>query len=240
MKFRLVGALAGAVLSVAVVHAASAADMPLKAAPMIVASTWTGCYIGINGGYSKARAHVTDLAGVPITDPYNPDGGLLGGTLGCNQQRGQFVLGVEGDWDWSGVKGSAPNIGVNAGFTDTTTQNWIATARGRLGYAWDRWMIFGTGGLAMTSLREFTFNGPLTATATQTRTVFGWTAGVGVETMVAAGWSVKVEYLYADFGKTKFFGPGANGTLAAGFLGENVAFSQHMFRGGLNYKFWAF
>ena len=148
---------------------------------------WTGFYIGANGGggfgYSKWDT----------TSSFNPTGGVVGGTLGYNYQIGAAVLGVEGDIDWAGLSGSTTG-GCPAGCK--TSDSWLSTIRGRLGYAADRFMPYITGGGAFGNIQASTpgLGGASTTNA-------GWTVGAGLEFAVAPRWTLKAEYLYVDLGK---------------------------------------
>ena len=122
---------------------ATAADMAVKARPLPVdpAYNWSGFYVGINGGYGWGKSDIS----APISSgSYNMSGGLAGGTLGYNWQMGQAVIGLEGDIDWTHLHGNGPC----AGTTCETRNDWLSTARGRIGYAFDRFMPFVSGGAA--------------------------------------------------------------------------------------------
>lgn len=123
------------VLALGVVSA-SAADLPRhrampEKAPVYVppAWSWTGPYIGINGGWGFGRS---DFSAPSPTGSFDTSGGLVGGTIGYNYQLdNNVVFGLEGDIDWSDIHGSAPC----AGTTCETRNNWLGTARGRVGYS---------------------------------------------------------------------------------------------------------
>ena len=101
---------------------------------------WTGFYLGINGGGGWGRSQWDGV------DKFDVSGGLIGGTIGYNWQFGQSVVGLEGDIDWSGISGSHHGP-VSAGCE--TRNHWLATVRGRVGYAFDRFLPYLTGGLAV-------------------------------------------------------------------------------------------
>ena len=103
---------------------------------------------------------------------FDLSGGVIGGTAGFNWQTGQVVLGVEGDIDWSGVSGTTSTF-CPAGCA--TRNDWLGTVRGRVGYAFDRFLPYVTGGLAAGDIRATT---PGFAGATQTN--LGWTVGAGI------------------------------------------------------------
>ena len=130
----------------AMVGLANAADLPrpvyTKAPPYQApyAYNWTGFYIGINGGGGWGNSTWDSTGG------FDTSGGMVGGTVGYNWQMGTWVLGVEGDIDWADIKGTTATNCVGGGCT--TQNNWLGTARGRVGYAFDRWLPYLTGGAA--------------------------------------------------------------------------------------------
>lgn len=217
--------------------AASAADMApryTKAPPMVTAYSWTGCYVGVNGGYGWGDNHSAlrpspDAASQAFWNPafnagaapslfsYTNSGGVAGGQLGCNWQSGQFVFGGEADIDWANLKGSQSiNTAGVAGFvpgffSSSSNLQWLGTVRGRIGFspaAADHWLFYATGGLAYGSVNYNTsFAFPTTLdfqNLASTNTQAGWTAGAGVEWAFANNWTVKAEYLYVDLGNRTF------------------------------------
>ncbi len=205
---------------VALAGAAAAADLPPRQpnyykAPeaYVPAYTWSGFYLGINGGGGFGRS-VWDSAG-----GFNTSGGLVGGTVGYNYQIGQAVLGLEGDVDWADINGTAAS-GAQ------TNDSWLSTLRGRLGYAAGRFMPFVTGGAAFGNIQASVPG--LTSSATNT----GWTVGGGLEFALVGNWTVKAEYLYVDLGK---FNCGTS--CFAGSLTDNVSFTTNIVRAGINYRF---
>ncbi len=156
---------------------------------------------------------------------------------------GQFVIGVEGDIDWnnysvSRVTGAIPTpIGTTITFGEFVKTDWLATVRGRAGFAADRWFFYGTGGWA--GAREtFTQNlvfGPATLSlpGSVTSDRSGWTAGVGVEYAFAGNWTAKLEYLYVDLGTLSFTNVTPNGSVYT----HNNRLEENIVRAGINYKF---
>ena len=200
------------------IASASAADIARRAPPpapayVTPAYNWSGFYVGINGGGAFGRSELSNTLG---STSYNVTGGLVGGTLGYNYQMDNVVLGVEGDIDWSNIRGSAPCAATNC----ETRNNWLGTTRGRLGYAFGNFMPYVTGGLAVGDIKS-----SIAGVGNADQTKAGWTAGVGVEARINGPWSLKAEYLYVDLGR------------GGSVLGSDSKFQTHLVRGGVNYKF---
>jgi outer membrane immunogenic protein len=221
--------LGGVALAFAAAAPATAADLPRGAprpvvkAPVVapLAYDWTGFYVGINGGGGWGRSNFDGITGTP--DHFNTSGWVAGGTAGYNLQYGHAVFGLEGDIDWSNLNGSASCVGGLA--TCQVKNDWLGTARGRFGFAFDRFLPFVTGGLAVGDINA---NVPGFGSASTTNT--GWTAGGGLEVALSRNWTAKAEYLHVDLG-TLNCGTACTGT------SSNVDFSTNLVRGGLNFKF---
>jgi outer membrane immunogenic protein len=237
-----------AILSIGAASAADMAPRYTKAPPPVVAPvwSWTGCYIGAEGGgnWGSARNYSFDpLRPGNITNSYSLSGGMAGGTVGCNYQSGQVVFGIEGDDSWTNKSGSAfaiPPFLTTASIQ--TRENWIATIRGRIGYAFaPAWLVYVTGGGAATNARLTIADAALgVAPLSQSNTRWGWTVGAGVEWGFAGNWSVKLEYLHADFGSSNYFTPDITVPIVGAtftFLNQNVHLTDDMVRVGVNYRF---
>ena len=218
---RVILAGVSAIAVVTMMSAANAADlprrhaaMPVKAPEYMAAYNWTGAYVGINGGGAWGRSNWSSAG----TD-FKTSGGLVGGTIGYNWQTGPAVFGLEGDLDWSNVKGST----ACGGFSCETRNNWLGTFRGRIGYAFNRVMPYVTGGLAVGNVKASS------ALGSSDETRAGWTLGGGIEANIVGPWSAKIEYLYADLGKTD--------CAACVVGGTDVSFHANIVRAGLNYRF---
>jgi outer membrane immunogenic protein len=206
---------------------AAAADLPpspaapyykAPAAYVPPAYTWSGFYLGINGGGAWGSSSWT------TTSSFDTTGGFVGGTIGYNYQVEQAVLGIEADIDWADISGSTSVLGCPS-TSCKTSDDWLSTVRGRLGYAADRFMPYVTGGLAVGDIK-----GSLPGFAGGSGTNVGWTAGGGIEFAIAGHWTAKAEYLYVDLGH---FSCG----IACGATTQNVSFDANLFRGGINYRF---
>ena len=203
------------------------ADLPRPAykAPVYVAPgfSWTGFYVGINGGYGWAKSSWSSAV---TSGDVSPKGWLIGGTLGYNMQTGNFVWGLEGDIDLSTIKGSTSGgTGVCATPGCESRNRWFGTARGRIGYAFDRWLPYLTGGAAFGDVKMSPNTG-----LSETKPKIGWTAGAGIEWAFMTNWSTKIEYLYADLGKS---------TCSAASCGvdTDVTWKANIVRLGVNYRF---
>jgi outer membrane immunogenic protein len=227
-----------AALGFGFVQAAAAADMPVKmpvkAAPIAPpVYNWTGFYIGINGGGGWGETSWTYTVALTTAD-HNSNGGLVGGTIGYNYQfPNNFVVGVEADWDWADINGSAAC--PNPAFSCESKIKDIGTARGRIGYAWDKLLVYGTGGVAWgdVTIQTVLPGGAVppsgTPTNGQTITRVGWVGGVGAEYAIWQRLTVKAEWLYYDLGTDTFAVD--NGLFVSARERGN------MFRGGLNWHF---
>jgi outer membrane immunogenic protein len=201
------------------------ARMPAKAPVMLPGYNWSGWYIGINGGYGWGQSSWTDTASALATGDFDVNGGLVGGTLGVNWQRGAWVFGLEGDGDWSNIRGTT---NVNCAVGCETRNNWLATFRGRVGYAFDRFLPYVTGGLAAGDIEA-----GIVGLGRESEARVGWTVGAGVEWAIAGPWTAKIEYLYADLGTMS-----CSLATCTGAVGPtDVDFRANIVRGGINYRF---
>jgi outer membrane immunogenic protein len=219
---RVLLACVAAAAALGLVGQAQAADLgraPIVKAPPYIApyQNWTGLYVGVNAGGGWGSSTWSGVA----PGSFDVSGGFVGGTLGYNWQIGQIVLGLEGDIDWSDIRGSS---GI-CGFACQTRNNWFGTTRGRIGYAFDRWMPYITGGLAFGDIEA----NPASPFASASTTNAGWTLGGGVEVALSPNWSAKVEYLHLDLSDFTC-------TVCAP-VPSKVDFNADLVRGGLNYKF---
>lgn len=261
MRYLVVALLAATTLGVG---AAAASDLPARTAPRTAPMyspapvfSWTGFYIGVNGGYgwnnSTGDSFCTTPGGVvdgvgctpSVDSTLKPQGGFFGGQAGYNYQSGPFVYGIETDFQWSDIKDSA-TIGtlccnpalVPLGTLSTSQKlEWFGTLRGRLGYAaFDRGLLYVTGGLiygkeSISLLQAFpAVSYPASSDSTRT----GWTVGGGLEYAFNQNLTGKIEGLYYDMGSETiaFTSPITGFTESANFDYKGV-----LVRGGLNWKF---
>lgn len=220
------------------------AQAPAAYAPAPAVYDWSGFYFGVNGGYGFGNTDWSDpnnASGLGSTGNFNLSGYVAGGTLGVNFQTGAFVFGLEGDFGASGLDGksSSAYCGSNLGFAATaqceTKNTWLSTVRGRLGFAADRVLFYGTAGGAFGNI-EAGAGGSF-----QTSTKVGWAAGAGLEAAFADNWTARIEYLFVDLQNstcntaTACGNDVVNNTLVA--ASQTVKFDASLIRVGLDYKF---
>lgn len=219
---------------------AYAADLPLAPAyqaPIVVpvpVYTWTGLYLGINGGYGFGQQTPGSLFGDAFSAfNYNANGWLGGLTAGAQIQNGHTLLGLEADIDWAHINGSSTGTVSFNGFpmgtaTLSSTLSSVSTARARVGYALDNWLFFVTGGLAVTN-ETSTLTGPIgfacgtgafnSPPCSSPATLhLGLAAGAGIEYGITQNLSAKGEWIWV--------GAGAGNTL-----------KDNLLRAGLNWRF---
>jgi outer membrane immunogenic protein len=263
MLHRLLLASASAV---AIAGSAFAADLPSRAPPPVYVPptpifTWTGVYIGGQVGYAwgtqKANVavpQVTNGAGAVVGvggtafNSYSAEGVIGGAHVGYNYQVNQWVLGIEGSVDGTSISKTFipgtdfyPGVALlnNFGLTYSTSIPIEGSIRGRLGVAWDRVLLYATGGVAFAGVNA-TVNSPFgSVTASTTRV--GWTVGGGLEYAVTNNWSVYAEYRYSDFGSnSNNLGRAFDFTpvrLTAQAAIVNRHFTQNQVQVGFSYRF---
>ncbi len=226
-KYLIVGAAALAMAGQAQAADLGSPRMPIAAAVVAPVFSWTGFYGGLNLGVGFVNTNLGALTGGNIAG--SASGLVAGGQIGFNYQMNNLVLGIEGDLGYFGTqrRGTPINFGaIQTQFSWRTT--WDASIRGRLGFAADRTLFYVTGGVAFADFRlantDITNNIILAA---QTQTRVGWTVGAGVEHAFTPNWTVRAEYLYANYGRRDFVAPAVAG----------VRMETHKLRIGVNYLF---
>jgi outer membrane immunogenic protein len=226
MKKLLISAIA--LLAINTVPAV-AADTAVKALPVAApVPTWTGFYIGINGGgaWGTIDGTARDIAPPPDlffapgnipavnaggTRSFNTSGGLAGGQIGYLVQAGKAIFGIEASVDWADFRGSTTSgfilypLNAPTGFTWNLrgSSDFLATFTGRIGYDFGSWYPYLTGGGAVARLKYSanyveTFY-PTNNTFSFTNDAFGWVIGGGAEFRVSQHWMLRGEYLHIEF-----------------------------------------
>lgn len=224
--------LLAAVSSLALISPAVAADMPVKARPVVVAApSWAGFYIGASLGGVWHEMEYADSSFGPGPTANGRDTGIIGGGhIGYNVQAGHFVYGLEADISGASAKVTLRPFGLGAANEiDTSHLNWLATFRARAGVTIGsgNTLIFGTGGLALGGVdnrRTFPpLAGVIPAEVGEGKaTRVGWVAGGGVEHMLNRNWIVRAEALYVDLGDKNVDTPSNAGTYRTRFGNSEV------------------
>jgi outer membrane immunogenic protein len=230
-RFSMRKVLLSTVAVIAMAGSALAADLPSSKAPPPVyvppapIFSWTGFYIGIEGG-GDFRQYRDNFTGTGI----NKDAGLVGGVIGYNWQFNQFVLGLEGDAAavLSGNRAYTP-----AGFpiyNNTLNSNYAAAIRGRLGLAaWDRALLYVAGGVAFGDTKVG-FNNGILAPVSYTTSRTGWTIGAGVDYAFTPSWIGRIEYRYVDLGTGGYLNYGA-------FVNDRIRVTSNQVMAAMLWKF---
>ncbi|MGB3899201.1 MAG: outer membrane protein [Mesorhizobium sp.] len=212
----LVGASAAVVLSLGV-SAAFAADAVVSQeyvpAPAAAVYDWSGPYLGVQLGYGAGEASA-DFG--PARLSLDADGFVAGGYAGWNFQHGNFVYGLETDFNYSDVKKKGNILGVDGEFGF----DWYGSTRARVGLAVDRFLPFATAGVAYAKAYAKEVGDPK-----ETETYVGWTAGAGLEYAFTDNLIGRAEYRYHDFGSKDWGG------------GADTKTKLHTFTVGAAYKF---
>lgn len=226
-----------------------AADLPVSSQsyPATPLYSWTGCYLGVAGGGSWGQAQPVAVispnpanVGRPVTNKFDVSGGVFGGTVGCNYQLSAMAFGIENDFSWSGIRGSGRDIApFNTAATNTIKERWLDTVRGRVGFAWDQFLIYGTGGAAFANANVLVC-GPA-ACVSDSKIQIGWVVGAGIEWAVWTGpvgsWTIKLEYVHVDLGSGRYINPPVVVAGGGTFVTRDVTLTNDIVRGGINWKF---
>ena len=268
LRDKLAAAMLVAILAVGYCHDAKADGLPksgsgilpigevAKAAP----SSWSGFYLGGHVGYGwsdfdgnmiytdATKGDGFDASGQTI----KAQGEIAGGQIGFNWQTGSIVWGIEADASWSRIEGDKQLLPYPNGYPKngspawefSTNIDWLATVRGRVGYASGRTLIYATAGVAFAGVEtnlDVVGKG-YDAYGSKSENLVGWTVGGGVEWMLAQNWTFRAEYIYYKFDDVGGILPGEQSTSCKspcphttdGFGGD---LDLHVVRGAINYKF---
>lgn len=201
--------------SAADLGARSAANYTKSAALVSPLTNWSGFYVGAIGGYGWS----TDA------DSAKFKGGFGGGTLGYNWQAGPLLFGLEADAVGGAIKSSNPLAGVT--FNDSVRA--MGSATGRVGFVANSALFYAKGGYAWANNRATAVTAA--GNFVDSKLHSGWTIGGGGEYMLAPNWSVKAEYMYANFSSANYFKDSVAGGLDSGRL------LIHTVKAGINYHF---
>jgi outer membrane immunogenic protein len=233
----------GALALAGMTFSASAADIarPVTKEPPVVAPpviyNWSGFYIGAHIGGAWGDKDWTDVTFLtPFAEgSHDVSGFLAGGQIGFNWQFGAWVFGVEGQASWTNADGSHPCL-LTVGFDCTTEMNFLGTVAGRIGYAFDRVLLYVKGGAAFVSEDFFQVAtvGPVILAGTTDETRTGWMVGAGLEWALWDNWSAKIEYNFMDFGTERVNLITITGGV---FSVTDIDQQVHVVKAGINYRF---
>ncbi|MFG1378311.1 outer membrane protein [Xanthobacter autotrophicus] len=252
MKKFLLATVALAALSAPAMAADLATKYPVKAVAVVPVFSWTGFYIGANAGYGGDKFDINETESYyGYVSPYsyshstNSSGFFVGGQIGYNYQfANNVVIGLETDLQWSNIEGEHTETYSYGGvpyesYTRAATVDYFGTIRARLGYAFDRFLPYVTGGAAYGktklsySYSEYDYYG---SSFSASSTNWGWTVGVGAEYAITNNWTFKTEYLYVDLGSTDYTYSDYCCGGAYTYTGS-VDTKFHTLKAGVNYKF---
>jgi iron complex outermembrane recepter protein len=208
---------------------------PILTKALSPVTNWTGIYIGVNGGYTFGGSTWSDSVTGSSSGSFGTSGFVFGGTVGANYQAGSLVFGVEGDGDWANASSFGTFTATSLCAAGCLTKNtWLSTARGRVGYAFDRYLVYATAGAAFGDVRANFSNGPISRS-----TESGWTVGTGIEVALGRNWSAKGEYLFVHLADGSCTTACAIANANGPALIPNVAvkFDESIVRAGVSYKF---
>jgi outer membrane immunogenic protein len=225
----------------------SAADL-LRPGPKPIrpdtTADWNGFYFGANFGRPIGSTQ-TDFPisnGLVLHPPSVGMSGVSGGIqAGYNWQANALLLGLETDFQGTNARSSlqtpcvAGICAIPASAQYDQRISWFGTVRARAGYAFDRAVIYATGGFAYAQIATDAYAAAATSTAalSRSRIVGGWTVGGGIEAMLASNWTGKVEYLFAGLDRID----GTMGTLGPVTIGDRSRINLNIIRAGVNYRF---
>jgi opacity protein-like surface antigen len=234
MHFRIMPSRCLALATAALALPADAADLATKVPPPVaIAYNWNGLYGGANFGFSFNREGVTTPFGAASTDP---SGVLGGGQVGYNFQFApSWLIGIEGEFDGTSARGTTNVVGTGAqigtALSVASDHDWYAVLSGRLGYVSGPWLFYAKGGPAwMNADYQIQVNSGVGGVLSLDTTRTGWMAGGGVEYMLTARWSAKVDYEYLEFGNSTL-------NFAAPVGATPVRSQVNEVKAGVNYHF---
>lgn len=226
-----------ALASSTAVHAADLAAKAYMQPPPPPAPTWTGFYLGINGGFGGDRNQYPFTVGpVSGTSSLNSSGFFGGGQVGYNWQFAPtWVVGLESDIDAADIQGMASTSVPGASSSIGTRLDWFGTVRGRVGYlVTPNALLYGTGGWAYghTTSSATATAGGLAVGSSVGKDMNGWTAGAGLEYALTRWLSFKTEYLFVDLGSANL----SSGVAAGVPFSLSEKTTVHTVKAGINVK----
>jgi len=208
MRTKLAFVLAAA-MGIGSTQLATAADMPTKApmAPAQAAFSWTGFYVGAGAGWARGNFDWRYQNPVPATIPpfsANNDNWAVGGFIGYQYQWSQVVLGVEASGNWLSGNDWASGQILSFPTANQVRADAIYTVGGKLGWAWNTWLLYADGGWASGRVETQLVPTGGSAFDVTSQRQNGWYAGGGVDYLLAHGafadFIVGLDYKHVDLG----------------------------------------
>lgn len=230
LRLVAIAAVVGGFSAVSVPNA-FAADMAADVAPT---ASWDGAYVGVVGGYNWYKDRTTEYFTATGEDTglvydYSPDGWSGGVKAGINFQAGQFVYGLEADFEKTNIGGGFIDSGIGTGEDDV---EWQSSIRARMGLAVDRFMVYGTGGVAFASIKNTYTYLPTMTDESFTNVATGYTVGLGVDMAITEHVIGGLEFRHTDFGSKS----NVSEVAFPGLTGRQEP-SSNTIRVSLSYKF---
>lgn len=246
MRVAIRSALLALPVSTLALASAVAADLPTrKPAPAYTPAppifTWTGFYVGVQGGWSGGGSNKVNFAspafgGAGSVSGWRPDGGFLGLRAGYDYQfpASPFVLGVVADLNYDWMKKSTAGVVGPVAYFGSSRIDWDGSLRLKAGYAIDRFMIYATGGVAFAN-EKFRFGTtlPVASFISESDTRVGWTIGGGLQYAVTNNLIAGLEYRYAQFDRKTYSGA----VVPAGIVTASSRPDFHRVAATLDWKF---
>ncbi len=227
---------------------AQAADLPKTSAPppllpLPPAFTWTGFYLGVNAGYGfrSTPGSFEDATYGTVTQSSSSRGGFIGGgQVGYNYQftpGSGFVVGVEADFQGAAFsKSGSATIGTTPYYSVSPSLDYFGTVRGRLGYAFDKVLIYGTGGFAYGGGSNSSYASAYPYTLPSTSRT-GYAVGAGVEYAITKNISARIEGLYVNLKQSRASATYYDASVPAYYGAGKADSGFGVVRAGVNYRF---
>jgi len=187
-------------------------------------------------GGAVAGTTAVRIPAIGYAASFNRDGVFGGLHLGYNLQFGAWVLGLQAEYNFAGITGSTTAFPLQL----SSALRQFGSVDGRLGLAFNRWLVYAIGGFAYADQRHSIVNGAIPLTRDYGANEYGWDVGGGVEYALTNNWTARLEYRYYNWGKKGYTDP-LFGSLVGAIVGvqpvHNTTETMHTIRAGLTYKF---
>jgi outer membrane immunogenic protein len=226
---------------------AAAADVPypVKGPALVeVPQSWAGLYLGGQVGYGMDSVRWRNLGTSPFFSPLNSlthdhgSGVIGGGQVGYNFQFNRIVFGIEGSVSAANFDRTFASPYFPATDVWSSKVTWLSTATGRIGYGFDSWLPYIKGGLAVANIDTSIANNAVGAFSQSSAVHYGWTLGGGVEFKIAPKFSLGLEFMHTDLGRSNDInGPQTGGPVAGTAESYGVGLRSNSFMARFNYLF---